>query len=186
MFFAISPNPEVLAVWSPNLLTNFSQVYTLGSFIIGTDAGWYRRDTDTHTCIYKGYADSARLPDLLDQIVEQIEPKLFGCFCVLVYDKLTEQLHIKTDRLRGFPLYHEERVGVTNLLPMAKTAWSDNLLTINSDFSFTEEQFDIVGNIDDTPVTLEEVTNFIDQRLTEKTQNLLKYNTLPIKAFLSG
>ena len=184
MFFSIAQKPQ----------TNFSHFYHLGPFVISTDAGWKRHDADTYSCIYKGYADSGRLVDLLDQIANQTEPELFGSFCVIVYNNDTRALQIKTDRLRGFPLYFEQRVGATNLKPIVglglepkiSMAWADSLLTVGNDLSIVEEKFNVIGALDDTPVGLEEIIEFVDQRLNEKAKNFVKFNTLPINVFLSG
>ena len=169
MFFAIAPVPQ----------TNFSHFYHLGPFVVSTDAGWQQHDTDDYSCIYKGYADSGRLFDLLDQIANQLEPNLFGNFCVIVYNNTTRQLQVKSDCWRSFPLYYEAHT-ITNLLPLAKTVWADSVVTVAADFSISETNVEIIGNIDDTSVTLEECIKFIDQRLTEKTQNFIKFNELPI------
>jgi hypothetical protein len=135
--------------------------------------------------VYKGYADSGRLPDLLDQIAEEPEPSLLGAFCVIVYNNQQKQLQIKTDRLRSFPLYYEGQT-ITNLTPLAKTVWADSIVTVKNDFSIVETNFDVIGEIDTTPVSLEEITEFIDQRLSAKAQNLVKFASAPIKVFLSG
>ena len=175
MFFSITSTPQ----------TNYSHFYHLGPFAVSTDAGWHRFDTDRYSCVYKGYADSARLEDLLDQIVTQGEPKLFGNFCVLVYDNQEQHLQVKSDRWRSFPLYFEDGV-VTNLVPRDKTAWTDSLLTVKDDWTIIEDKFDVIGELDDTPVSLDEIVKFIDDRLSEKTQNLIRFNDSVINAFLSG
>ena len=175
MFFAITPVPQ----------KNFSHFYHLGPHVVSTDAGWQRHDTDNYSCVYKGYADSGRLVDLLDQIVEEPAPALLGAFCVIVYSNHLKQLQIKTDRLRGFPLYYEGAT-VTNLTPLTKTVWADSIVTVDNDFAITETNFDIIGKINDTPVGLDEALEFIDQRLSKKAENLVKFTSAPIKVFLSG
>jgi len=175
LFFSITSTPQ----------TNYSHFYHLGPFAVSTDAGWHRFDTDRYSCVYKGYADSARLEDLLDQIVTQGEPKLFGNFCVLVYDNQEQHLQVKSDRWRSFPLYFEDGV-VTNLVPRDKTAWTDSLLTVKDDWTIIEDKFDVIGELDDTPVSLDEIVKFIDDCLSEKTQNLIRFNDSVINAFLSG
>jgi len=165
--------------------TNFSHFYQLGPFVVSTDAGWQQVNTDRYSCIYKGYTDRLRLTDLLEQIVKQNEPEQSGNFCVIVYDNQQRHLQVKSDRWRGFPLYFEDGI-VTNLVPRANTAWSDSLLTVQDDWTIVEDKFDVIGELDDTPVTLDALVVFVDQRLTEKTQNLVKYHTAPIRAFVSG
>lgn len=175
MFFSITPKPQ----------SNYSHFYHLGPFVVSTDAGWQRHDTDAYSCIYKGYADNDRLFDLLDQIATQTEPQLFGNFCMIVYNNASKQLQVKSDRWRSFPLYFDKNI-VTNLLPRANTAWTDSLLTIEEDFSIKEDKFDVVGSIDTTELTFVEVINLIDKILLERTQNFIKNNILPVRVFLSG
>jgi hypothetical protein len=164
---------------------NFSFHYQLGPFAVSTDAGWNTHCNDNYTAVYKGYADSGLLISLLDQIAQQTEPELLGNFCVIVYDHVSEQLRIQTDRLRSFPIYVNND-SVTNLVPGARTAWTDSLISIDRDFAIAESKFDVIGPIDTTPVSTEQVVDQIHDRLTEKTQSWLKFNTLPVRAFLSG
>jgi hypothetical protein len=164
---------------------NFSHWYQLGQFHVSTDAGWYQHCDANYTAVYKGYADSDRLINLLDQIVQQTQPELFGNFCVIVYDHVSGRLQIQTDRLRSFPIYIGDD-SVTNLVPTARTAWTDSLVSIDRDFAIAESKFDVIGPIDTTPVTTEQAVDLIHDRLTEKTQSFLKFNTLPVRAFLSG
>jgi hypothetical protein len=104
---------------------------------------------------------------------------------VIVYDHVSEQLRIQTDRLRSFPIYVNND-SVTNLVPSTRTAWTDSLISIDRDFAIAESKFDVIGPIDTTPVSTEQVVDQIHNRLTEKTQSWLKFNTLPVRAFLSG
>jgi hypothetical protein len=164
---------------------NFSFHYQLGPFAVSADAGWTQHCDNSYTAVYKGYADSGPLISLLDLIAQQTEPELFGNFCVIVYDHASEQLRIQTDRLRSFPIYVNDD-SVTNLVPGARTAWTDSLISIDPNFVVAESKFDVIGPIDTTPVATEQVVDHIHQRLTEKTQSFLKFNTLPVRAFLSG
>ena len=164
---------------------NFSFHYQLGPFAVSTDAGWTQHCDANRTAVYKGYADTDQLINVLDQIAQQTEPELFGNFCVIVYDHVSERLLIQTDRLRSFPIYVNSD-SVTNLVPGARTVWTDTVISIDRDFVVTESKFDVIGPIDTTPVTTEQVVDLIHLRLAEKTQQFVKHNTLPIKTFLSG
>jgi hypothetical protein len=175
MFFSIGRSPK----------ENFSFHYQLGPFAVSTDAGWKQYSDHNCTAVYKGYADSDRLINLLDHITHQTEPELFGNFCVIVYDHVNERLQVQTDRLRSFPIYVNND-NVTNLVPGDWTAWTDSLISIDRDFAIAESKFDVIGPIDTTPVSTEQVVDLIHCRLTEKTQSFLKFNTLPVRAFLSG
>ena len=92
---------------------------------------------------------------------------------MIVYDHVSEQLRIQTDRLRSFPIYIGDD-SVTNLVPTARTAWTDSLVSIDQDFAIAESKFDVIGSIDITPVTTEQAVDLIHDRLTEKTQSFLK------------
>jgi hypothetical protein len=164
---------------------NFSHWYQLGQFHVSTDAGWHTIDVDHYKCVYKGYVDTCAIDSAIEQIIHDAEPQLFGNFCALVYNSHTNSIKIKSDRLRGFPIWFDE-YGVTNLYEKTHTAWTDSLLEIKHDGQVVESKFNAIGLIDTSPVTVDEVFEFIDQRLCEKTQNFLQYNTLPIRAFLSG
>jgi len=165
--------------------TNFSCFYHFGPFSISTDEGWRVADFSDYQCLYKGYADSDRLSSLLDQIVGHQIPELLGNFCVIVFDKIDGSITIKSDLYRSFPIWFDSD-GVSNLSTKANTAWTDSVLKIRPDFSFEEIKFDVIGKIDTTPVTVDQVIDFVDQRLNKKTQQFLNHNQLPIRAFLSG
>ena len=175
MFFAVGSSSH----------DNFSCHYKLGPFAVSTDTGWKQHDDFLYTCVYKGYADTACLDRLLNQICRQTEPEWLGNFCVILYDHAREQLHIKTDRLRSFPIYVSDD-GVTNLVPSKRTAWTDSLISMDSDFVVTESKFDVIGTIDTEPLTESQVVDQIHAILTEKTRQFVQHNTLPIKTFLSG
>lgn len=175
MFFNVAQQPQ----------SNFSHFYNLGPFCISTDAGWGRIDLGQYQVVYKGYVDTNTLEDSLEQIIHDKEPELLGNFCGLVYDSKTNSLKIKSDRYRGFPIWFDAD-GVTNLNKKINTAWTDSLIEIKHDGSVVESKFDLIGNIDTSPVDLDHAVEYIDQRLIKKTQNFLKYNTLPVKTFLSG
>jgi hypothetical protein len=175
MFFSISQQHK----------NNFSYFYKLGPFPVSTDAGWNFFRIGQYHCLYKGYADSNSIVPLLDEIIHQTEPRLLGNFCVLVYNSDSNTLKIKTDKYRSFPIYYDT-TGVTNLLKTENTAWADSQIEINPDLSIAETKFNIVGEIDATPLTVDQVIEKVNAILEEKTQNFIKYADNPIKTFLSG
>lgn len=175
MFFSIGPQAK----------NNFSEHYQLGPFSVSTDAGWQQYSSPSHTAVYKGYADSDHLVNVVHHVLQQTEPRLFGNFCVIVYDHESQQLRIQTDRWRSFPIYISDGE-VTNLVPGGRTAWTDSLVAIDHNFDVTETKFDVIGPIDPTPVTEAQVMDFVHHRLTEQTRSFVQFNTLPIRAFLSG
>ena len=175
MFFNIAKQPQL----------NFSHFYELGPFCASTDAGWSLARLQQYQVLYKGYVDTSSIESALEHIIHESEPQLLGNFCALVYNTETNSLKIRSDRYRGYPVWFDCD-GVTNLDKKINTAWTDSLIEIMSDGSVTESKFDLIGDIDTTPVDLDHAVEYIHQRLIEKTQNFLKHNTRPVKTFLSG
>jgi hypothetical protein len=175
MFFNIAKQPQ----------SNFSHFYELGPFCVSTDAGWSLASLEQYQVLYKGYVDTDSIESALKHIVQESEPQLLGNFCALVYNAETNSLKIKSDRYRGYPIWFDCD-GVTNLDKKINTAWTDSLIEIKPDGCVVESKFDLIGDIDVTPVDLDHAVDYIHQRLIEKTQNFLKHNTRPIKTFLSG
>ena len=165
---------------------NFSKSYRMGSFDVYTDEGWCLDQVGTFSVLYKGYADIGTMKTMLPTIVHQQEPELRGNFCAIIFDPETNTIQIKTDRYRSFPIYITDNQEITNLSPQAWTAWSDSLVTIDQNLRATEEKFNLVGDINLEPITLEQALDQIDSILSARVQSFLQHNTLPIKAFLSG
>lgn len=172
MFFNISHSP----------LENYPCHWHMGSFCVSTDQGWHHTTLGTAEILYKGYADSAPLDQLMEQILFQTEPVLTGNFCALVL--VNNTIEIQTDRYRSFPIYVGN--GVNNLMPTAHTAWTDSLISIHADLAVTENKFDVVGAIDTTQLTKAQVIDKVIEILDSKTQSFVINNTLPVKVFLSG
>jgi len=173
MFFHISKHPQ----------ENYPCQWQLGSFVISTDNGWKQLTVGPVKILYKGYADSGTLESLIGQVMFQSIPYLTGNFCalVIVHDTLT----IQTDRYRGFPIYIDD-TGINNLVAVGRTAWTDSLITVNADLSVIENKFDLIGKIDTSTLSFVDAVDQIHDRLTDKTQQFLNHNTLPLKVFLSG
>ena len=79
-------------------LENYPCRWQLGSFSVSTDQGWTHTTLGTAEILYKGYADTDSLDQLIEQIVFQTEPKLTGNFCAFVV--INNTLQICTDRYR--------------------------------------------------------------------------------------
>lgn len=172
MFFHISNTEQ----------RNYPEHWQLGSFVVSTDSGWHQTTIGTAKILFKGYADTEPMDKLLEQILSQTEPCLTGNFCALVYDN--DSIKIQTDRYRSFPVYIGN--GINNLVPTSRVGWADSLITIHPDLSVTENKFDVIGNIDTTVLSLNEVLDNIVKILDQKTSSFLKHNQLPIRVFLSG
>lgn len=165
-----------------NFLENYPCHWQMGNFSVSTDQGWKQTTIGTATILYKGYADTDLLDQLLEQILFQNEPQLTGNFCALVH--VDDAIEIQTDRYRSFPIY----IGnvVNNLIPQPRVGWTDSLITVHSDLSVTENKFDLIGNVDTSLLSSDEVLENIATILDQKTCSFLKHNQLPIRAFLSG
>ena len=172
MFFNIAHSP----------LENYPCHWQLGSFVVSTDQGWQRTTVGTAEILYKGYADAATLDQLKEQILFQTEPMLTGNFCALVL--VDDTIEIQTDRYRSFPIYVGN--GVNNLVPTARTAWTDSLISVHADLSVTEKKFDVIGTVDTDPLPRDQVIDQIIKILDSKTQSFVANNKLPVKVFLSG
>jgi hypothetical protein len=173
MFFHISQQPQ----------ENYPCQWQLGSFAISTDSGWKQFTVGPVQILYKGYADAGPLEALLGQVMFQSTPHLTGNFCVLVV--VNDTLTVQTDRYRGFPIYINDH-SINNLIASDRTAWTDSLITVHADLVVTEHKFDMVGEIDITPLDFNQARDQIHDILTRKTQQFLTHNTLPIRSFLSG
>jgi hypothetical protein len=165
---------------------NFSHHYHLGNFVISTDAGWHELEFDSHQVLYKGYADSAPLHNLTEQIIAEQEPQILGNFCLFDYDCQNNTIQIRTDRFRSFPIWIESGVQVTNIVPLNHTAWSDSRIKINKDMTVEESKFDLIGDIDTSFVDASQALHDIDKILQAKTQHFVEHNKLPIRVHLSG
>jgi hypothetical protein len=176
MFFSISNNLE----------DNFTFNHNVGAVWINTDAGWTVEDVASTLVVYKGYSDNFCLSQVINEIHNSAEPFDTGNYCVLFVDKLTGTVDIKTDRYRGFPIYVNPGHTVTNLVKQQYTAWTDSLLSVNSDITINEQKFDAIGKVEDSILEYNFVLQEVDKILRHKTKNFLANNTLPIKVHLSG
>ena len=163
--------------------SDFPDHWTLGMFCVSTDPGWKRALIFGMDILYKGYADSAPLDSLLEQIIIQSAPRLTGNFCVIAV--CDGSLQIQTDRYRSFPIYIGPH-NINNLVPQHRTAWTDSLITVHRDLEVTENKFDVIGNIDIAELDFHRALDQVHDILTHKTQQFLNHNTLPLKVFLSG
>lgn len=164
-------------------LENFPCSYQYGEFIINTDNGWRQVNTDDVSIIYKGYIDSVDIDQCITDVVNQNDPKYTGNFCAFVLSD--GQIQIKTDRFRSFPIYVSD-TNISNLASSNQVAWADSLVTIHSDFTITETKFNLIGNIDTSILSLDDVLNEITKILDQKIKSFLEHNTLPFRIFLTG
>lgn len=169
MFFHIADQPQ----------ENYPCHCHLGGFWVSTDSGWQLEQVGTAQVLYKGYADSAPLENLLLDIVLQTTPHTLGNFCALVM--VDNTLTIQTDRYRSFPIYISD-TGINNLIATDHTAWTDSMITVHADLIVTETKFDVIGHAWLPTSNIDQ----IDQLLTDKIQQFLSHNQRPLRVFLSG
>ena len=166
-----------------NFNPDFPCHWQLGEFHVSTDPGWSITHRLGVKILYKGYADSAALQTLLEDIICQPTPKLLGNFCVIA--QVDGALQIQTDRYRSFPIYIGDHK-INNLVRTDRVAWTDSLITMDRDFDIIENKFDAIGDIDISKISLDHALDQVHEILTNKTRKFLSHNQLPLKVFLSG
>lgn len=179
MFFSIAKQAK----------ENFPNQYQLGEFVINTDNGWDVYNHGPWHVVYKGYADRGHLIDLLDDILAHDIPEHLGNFCAIAYNNQTHQVSVKTDQYRSFPIFYTSGQEVTNLVPLTNTVYTDNVISITKDIEVEyplKSNFDVIGTIDTSRLSLDQVVSDIDQILDQRTQNFVRFNDKPIKVHLSG
>lgn len=166
-------------------LDNFPYHYSHNNLVLNLDSGWHQTaDQHGNKIFYKGYVDNYNLETKVLEIADQEEPFLFGNFCVIkCFDK---GITIKTDRTRSFPIWYETKVGLTNLIPLAHTCWSDSFVMITDSMELLESKFSLIQKFDSDSLDLDLVIDKVDDILHEKIKIFASTNRLPIKIFLSG
>jgi hypothetical protein len=164
---------------------NYPVTHNFGNLWLGLDLGWHRRDTANKTIIYKGYADTGTMESVLDDIVENKQPHVAGNFCVIYHDRATGKISIAHSLWRSFPMYlHSE--SITNLVRSDDPIWSDCVIDIDQDFNIGREFYDIIGDIENSPVSWNYARDYICDRLHDRACSLKRYCDLPIRVYLSG
>ena len=164
---------------------NFPYNHKTKNLVVSLDEGWsYIQDQHGNDIWYKGYLDRGYLHDNVLDIAEEEEPQNTGNFCVIkVFDR---GVIIRADKLRSFPLYYQQDIGLTNLHKLSETFWTDSYVMLNNDLSMIHSKYDAIGSIDDSELSFDSVITQIDQILDQKTQEFIAGNKLPIRVFLSG
>ena len=174
MFFSINSTP----------LGNFPNHIQLGKLYLNTDNGWTTVDVNNGVAVYKGYVNDVAIGSAVDDIIQNPEPYLDGNFCLIYFDYSTKLISIKHNLYRSFPLYYGQ--SVTNLVAQDNTVWGNGVITVDQDLSVTYTKFDPVGSIDLSLLSESDVVDRIYKRLSNRVQQFLSHNTLPLKVFLSG
>lgn len=173
MFFSISTKVQ----------DNYPSHFYHNNIVINTDSGWQTKTITSKVIVYKGYADLYPLDEILEEIISQNEPSFTGNFCVFVLDK--NEIHIKTDLYRSFPIHYSDSE-ITNLYKLSNFVSADKTITINNDLKISEKKFNIIGDIDDSLLSYDDVIFSLNEILSEKISKFFTHNTLPVKTFLSG
>lgn len=163
---------------------NFPHNFQHKDLFINLDHGW-NTDYDKHNnkLFYKGYLDNYCLEDFLDEIAEQEEPLFTGNFCLI---KCFDQgVTFKTDRFRSFPIYYNNK-SLTNLYTLGDPIHTDSFVMITNDLKKIESKFDLFPKSNYKHLSLHDCVSRVDNIITEKFTNFVKFNKLPLKVFLSG
>jgi hypothetical protein len=169
---------------SNQVLDNFPEHFAIGDLVVNVDAGWKcASDRDGNLLLFKGYVDDRHLDHVVQDIAEQHEPFLRGNFCVLRCTPYS--IEVKTDRLRSFPIWHGAE-GLTNLRPLEHQIWADSVCTVGNKLLLVETKFDLLREVEVTPMDLDTVTQEVDHILTDKIQAFAEINDLPLRVFVSG
>lgn len=174
MFFSISHYDNL----------DFSNQWHCHGVTVNTDAGWNQTMVGDYIVVHKGYVESGTMMEMLPAILQQQRPELLGNFCVIVVGP--DQIQIKTDRYRSFPIWFEQQKEITNLVPLSNTAWTNNLVSATSGLAVTLHNFNVIGTLDLSPLTESQVLDQVDEILLARTRNFIEHNILPIRSFLTG
>jgi hypothetical protein len=175
MFFSISTRPT----------ENFSNTHSVGRLYLGLDEGWRETTMNGYRLFYKGYADSGRLEQVLGSLLENRSPRFTGNFCVIYQDLQTQTMGIINDLWRSFPIYiHEQQV--TNLNKSGHQIWADTCLEVTQSFDLQTKRHDIIGVVDNDPVTWDQALDLVHDVLSSKIKSFLNYYDGTVKVFLSG
>lgn len=164
--------------------SNFPHNHESKQFVVSLDEGWKHTQHQGNDIWFKGYLDSGILDEHVISISQEETPTFDGNFCVIkVFD---QGAVVRTDRLRSFPLWYNTTQGLTNLKNIGDTYWTDSCVMLRNDMSIIHSNFDVIGPIENTISSFDEVANTVDQILTNKTKEFLAGLNEPIKVFLSG
>lgn len=172
MFFRLSKAPD----------NRFSSHFALGNLVLSTDAGWHKQDRQGHVYVYKGYMDTVLLEENLHLISCQ---PCTGNFCIFDYEIGTGIISVRTDHWRSFVMWANAQ-GLTNLVADGRPIWADSEITIDQDLFLIENKIDIIGRIETSPVSSNQLIDLVHQSLTSRIRSFLSQSRLPIRIFCSG
>jgi hypothetical protein len=163
---------------------DFSNHYSLGRLVLNTDNGWQETMIDKCKFVYKGYIETmAWTPAVLVDIKDHQHQGNFLIFC---FDPDTDTITLHTNRWRGFLIWYDAEIFVSNLHRASYTIWNDSTVSIDQDLVVYESKIDIIGDTDVVTRDRASVEHDIDTILQGRVNNFLTHNSLPIKVFCSG
>lgn len=173
MFFSVAQQAQ----------DNYPCHWQLGQLTLSTDRGWHQYKDSRYHAVYKGYIENASIHDTIKELVNAGRFK--GNFCAIVHDAQQQQVTIRSDVYRGFPIYvHGDQI--TNLQRSDKVVWTDGTVAVNTDMTYAHIHTDVIGHVDSSPIELEQAIQSVHDLLVRKARNFVEHNRLPIKVYLSG
>lgn len=174
MFFWISKDTKPM----------MSQQIRYFHWCVDTDEGWQVDRTWDRVLMFKGYTDEGLLPDRVREIAAAPWASVQGNFCVL--DIQESGIRVIHNECRSFPLWYDDKQGLTNLVPLTHSVWADSSVHINPDLDLTEVKHDIIGDLPQSTALVSYVLDTIDDILITKFKTFFEHNNLPVRIFLSG
>jgi len=163
---------------------NFPNHYNLGRLVLNTDNGWQQTVIGQCKFVYKGYIETmAWTPEVLIAIKDH---QCQGNFLVFCFDQDTDIITLHTNQWRGFLIWYDSKISVSNLHHGSHTIWNDSTVSIDQDLVVYESKIDIIGDTDVVARDRASVEHDIDVILCRRVNNFLAHNCLPIKVFCSG
>lgn len=161
----------------------FSQHWQLGQLTLNTDQGWQQLIFESRVLIFKGYTDCAPLATV---VLNCLDHELPGNFCVFDYNTTTGNIVMRTNQWRGFLAWYNQHQRFSNLVSADKCLWNDGSVSIDQTLHIVEDTLDIIGSIPNNTIDRVTAVNSIHKILTEKTQQFVQHNNLPLRVFCSG
>jgi len=174
MFFSVSKTPQL----------NFSANWNYHGWCIDTDQGWNVIKHNDCALIYKGYVDDGDLHSEVTVIANEATGLRSGNFCLLIVN--INSVRVQHSRVRSFPVWYGNKIGITNLRPLERHIYADAELVLYNDLSFVTNKIEILSEVKLHTQSRSTVISAIDEILTARFTKFAAHNQLPVKIFLSG
>lgn len=157
--------------------------WQMGSLVLNTDQGWHKLVVGNRMLIYKGYADTTPLRDIVADCADHQVP---GNFCVFDYNSNTGTIAMRTNQWRGFLAWYTQNIMFSNLYTADKCLWNDGSATIDQSLHVVETTLDVIDMVNTHSIDLATALDDIHAILSAKTQQFVRNNSLPLRVFCSG